>query len=148
MTGIAVKCDFQPFSDRSAIGQYWLKDLDNGAYRQESYVAHISMLIPSSSLPYFRLYQPTDLPGGDGVALLTAERMLVFGTKKLRLNWDLPLAQVLRVINEDHGIRFVHKAGNDRDKYVVIDDQKSQAWFYEQIAGVVKSFNARRRMDS
>jgi vacuolar protein sorting-associated protein 13A/C len=90
----------------------------------------------------------TDLPGGDGVALLTADRMLVFGTKKLRLNWDLPLAQVLRVINEDHGIRFVHKAGNDRDKYFVIEDQKSQAWFYEQIAGVVKSFNARRRMDS
>jgi vacuolar protein sorting-associated protein 13A/C len=90
----------------------------------------------------------TDLPGGDGVALLTADRMLTFGTKKLRLNWDLSLAQVLRVINEDHGIRFVHKAGKDRDKYVAIEDQKSQAWFYEQIAGVVKSFNARRRMDS
>lgn len=119
-----------PFSDRSAIGQYWLKDLDNGAYRQEFYVAHIN------------------LPGGDGVALLTADRMLTFGTKKLRLNWDLSLAQVLRVINEDHGIRFVHKAGKDRDKYVAIEDQKSQAWFYEQIAGVVKSFNARRRMDS
>jgi vacuolar protein sorting-associated protein 13A/C len=119
-----------PFSERSALGQYWLKDLDNGAYRQEFYVAHIN------------------LPGGDGVALLTADRMLTFGTKKLRLNWDLPLAQVLRVINEDHGIRFAHKAGNDRDKYVVIEDQKSQAWFYEQIAGVVKSFNARRRMDS
>ncbi len=90
----------------------------------------------------------TDLPGGDGVALLTADRMLAFGTKKLRPNWDLPLAQVLRVINQDHGIRFVHKGGKDRDKYIVIEDQKSQAWFYEQIAGVVKSFNARRRMDS
>ena len=72
----------------------------------------------------------TDLPGGDGVALLTADRMLVFGTRKLRLNWDLPLAQVLRVINEDHVIRFVHKAGKDRDIYFVIEDQKSQAWFY------------------
>jgi len=119
-----------PFSERSALGQYWLKDLDNGTYRQEFYVAHIN------------------LPGGDGVALLAADRILAFGTKKLRLDWDLPLAQVLRVINEDHGIRFAHKAGKDRDKYVVIDDQKSQAWFYEQIAGVVKSFNARRRMDS
>lgn len=90
----------------------------------------------------------TDLPGGDGVALLTADRMLAFGTKKLRLNWDLPLSQVLRVINEDHGIRFVHKAGKDRDKHVMLEDRKSQAWFYEQIAGVVTSFNARRRMDS
>jgi hypothetical protein len=42
MTNVAVKWDFQPFSERSALGQYWLKDLDNGAYRQEFYVAHIS----------------------------------------------------------------------------------------------------------
>jgi len=89
-----------------------------------------------------------DIPGGDGVALLAADRILVFGTKKLRLNWDLPLSQVLRVINEDQGIRFSHKAGKERDKFVVVEDQKSQAWFYEQIAGVVKSFNARKRIDS
>ena len=50
MTGVAVKLDFQPFSERSALGQYWLKDLDNGAYRQEFYVAHISMPLPSSAL--------------------------------------------------------------------------------------------------
>ena len=25
------------------MGQYWMKDLNNGAYRRELYVAHISM---------------------------------------------------------------------------------------------------------
>ncbi|KAI9460579.1 hypothetical protein BJY52DRAFT_1117906 [Lactarius psammicola] len=119
-----------PFSEREALGQYWLKDVDNGAYRQEFYVAHIN------------------LPGGDGVTLLTADRVLTFGTKKLRLSWDLPLTQVKRVINEDRGIRFVHKTGKDLDKLILLEDKKSQAWFYEQIAGVVKAFNARRRMDS
>ncbi|KAI9512588.1 hypothetical protein F5148DRAFT_973480 [Russula earlei] len=119
-----------PFSERSAIGQYWLKDLENGACREEIYVAHIN------------------LPGGDGVALLTVDRMLVFGTKKLRLNWDISLMQVQRVNNEDRGIRFVHKAGKDQDRYLILEDKSSQAWFYEQIAGVVKSFNARKRMDS
>jgi vacuolar protein sorting-associated protein 13A/C len=89
-----------------------------------------------------------DLPGGDGVALLTASRVLTFGSKRLRLTWDLPLSQVQRVINEDRDIRFAHKAGKDHDKYLFIEDKGSQAWFYEQIAGVVKSFNARRRMDS
>jgi vacuolar protein sorting-associated protein 13A/C len=82
------------------------------------------------------------------VALLTAVRVLLFGTKKLRLNWDLSLTQVHRVINEDHGIRFQHRNGKDHDKYIPLEDKKSQAWFYEQIAGVVSSFNARRRMDS
>jgi len=56
--------------------------------------------------------------------------------------------QVQRVFNEDRGIRFVHKGGKDHDKYIVLEDKNSQAWFYEQIAGVVKSYNARRRMDS
>ena len=32
----------QPYSQREAQGQYWMKDLENGAYRLESYVAHIS----------------------------------------------------------------------------------------------------------
>jgi len=118
-----------PFSGRSAQGQYWLKDLENGTYRQEFYVAHLN------------------LSNGDGVALLTADHILTFGTKRLRLNWDLPLTQVLRVINEDLGIRFAHKAGKEQDKYLVIEDKKSQAWFYDQIAGVVKTFNARKRMD-
>jgi vacuolar protein sorting-associated protein 13A/C len=96
----------------------------------------------------FPFTKKIDLPGGDGVTLLTADRVLTFGTKKLRLSWDLPLTQVKRVINEDRGIRFVHKTGKDLDKLILIDDKKSQAWFYEQIAGVVKAFNARRRMDS
>lgn len=56
--------------------------------------------------------------------------------------------QVKRVINEDHRIRFVHKGGKELDKLIVVEDKKSQAWFYEQIAGVVKAFNARKRMDS
>jgi vacuolar protein sorting-associated protein 13A/C len=89
-----------------------------------------------------------DLPGGDSVALLTADRVLMFGTKKLRLNWDLPLTQVKRVINDDHRIRFVHKAGEDHNKHLQLEDGKSQAWFYDQIVAIVKSFNARKRMDS
>jgi vacuolar protein sorting-associated protein 13A/C len=94
------------------------------------------------------LCQMIDLPGGDGAVLLTADRLLAFSTKRLRLNWDLPLMQVQRVFNEDRGIRFVHKSGKDHDKYIVLEDKNSQAWFYEQIAVVVKSFNSRRRMDS
>ncbi|KAF9241379.1 vacuolar protein sorting-associated protein 13 [Melanogaster broomeanus] len=45
-----------PFSTREALGQYWMRDLEQGAYRSECYVAHI------------------DLPGGDNVVLLTSSR--------------------------------------------------------------------------
>lgn len=34
----------QPYASREALGQYWMKDLENGEYRKEYYVAHISQL--------------------------------------------------------------------------------------------------------
>ncbi|EIM83408.1 uncharacterized protein STEHIDRAFT_170692 [Stereum hirsutum FP-91666 SS1] len=119
-----------PYSSREALGQYWLKDLDSGAYRQESYVAHIN------------------IPGTDNVVMLTATRVLSFYTRRLRLNWELPFTLVQGVTIEDSGIRFSHKSGKDQDKFVKITDKNSQSWFFGQIATVVKAFNARRRMDS
>ncbi|KAL4070939.1 vacuolar protein sorting-associated protein 13 [Scleroderma citrinum] len=119
-----------PFSDREALGQYWMRDLDNGSYRKESYIAHI------------------DLPGGDNVVLLTTSRVLSFGSKKLRLDWDLSLANVQGVTVEDNGIRFSHKLGRDRDRFVLIPDKPALIWFFGQIASLVKAFNTRRRMDN
>lgn len=136
---------YQSFSAREALGQYWMKDLDNGAYRKEAYVAHIGMLV-------FFLLSTTDWvidsPGSDNVILLTSTRVLSFWSKKLRLDWDLPLAMVQGVAVEDTGIRFTHKSGKELDKFVFIPDKTSQAWFFGQIASVVKAFNNRRRMDS
>ncbi|KAF8846387.1 vacuolar protein sorting-associated protein 13 [Paxillus ammoniavirescens] len=119
-----------PFSSREALGQYWMRDLEQGTYRKECYVAHIG------------------LPGGDNVVLLTSTRVLSFWSKKLRLEWDLPLTMVQGVTTEDNGIRFSHKSGKDHDKFVLIPDKKSQVWFFGQIASVVKAFNNRRRMDT
>ncbi|KAG6336571.1 hypothetical protein ID866_2509 [Astraeus odoratus] len=119
-----------PYSDREALGQYWMRDLDNGAFRKESYVAHI------------------DLPGGDNVVVLTTSMVLSFGSRRLRLDWDLPLASVQGVVTEDNGIRFSHKSGRDHDRFVLIPDKNTLVWFYGHIESVVKAFNARRRMDN
>jgi vacuolar protein sorting-associated protein 13A/C len=81
------------------------------------------------------------------VVLLTQSRVLSFWSNKLRLDWDLPLIQVKGVTAEDTGIRFAHRSGTRLDKFVLIPDKSSQAWFFGQVAAVVKSFNARRRMD-
>lgn len=119
-----------PYSERESLGQYWMKDLNNGAYRNELYVAHIN------------------LPGNDNVVLLTASRVLSFWSNKLRLEWELPFTLIQGVTIEDSGIRFAHKTGRDHDQFVSIPDKTSQAWFFSQVATVVKAFNARRRMDS
>ncbi|KAK0233092.1 hypothetical protein IW262DRAFT_1304036 [Armillaria fumosa] len=118
-----------PYSSRDAMGQYWMRDLNNGTYRKESYVAHFNS------------------PGSDNVVLLTASRVLSFWSKRLRLDWDLPLTEVQGVTVEDTGIRFAHKAGKEHDKFVFIPDKNSQSWFFDRVAGVVRAFNLRRRME-
>ncbi|TFK77101.1 vacuolar protein sorting-associated protein 13 [Pluteus cervinus] len=118
------------YSGRESMGQYWMKDLDNGTYRSEFYIAHINS------------------PGSDNVILLTTSRVLSFWSKKLRIEWDLPFTHVQGVSVEDTGIRFAHKNGSDQDKFALIPDKEAQTWFFSQVAAVVKAFNARRRMDS
>ncbi|CAK5280530.1 unnamed protein product [Mycena citricolor] len=118
-----------PYDARAAMGQYWLRDLDNGTYRQEVYVAHINT------------------PGSDNVVLLTTSRVLSFWSKRLRLEWELPFSQVQGVTVEDTGIRFAHKQGRDQDKFVYIQDKSSQSWFFSQVASVVKAFNSKKRQD-
>jgi vacuolar protein sorting-associated protein 13A/C len=97
----------------------------------------------------FETYQFThqDSTGDDIVVLLTASRVLSFRSKKLQLDWDLPFTQVQGVTVEDTGIRFAHKAGKEHDKFAFIPDKGSQSWFFGQVASVVKSLNARKRMD-
>ncbi|KAL1697196.1 hypothetical protein GGG16DRAFT_107114 [Schizophyllum commune] len=119
----------RPYSAREAMGQYWLRDLENGMFRNESYVAHIVS------------------PGGETIILLTTNKVLSVAAKRLRLDWELPFTQVAGVTVEDNGIRFQHKAGKEQDKFVYIPDKSSQSWFFGEIASVVKAHNARRRMD-
>lgn len=122
-----------------------MRDLEQGAYRNECYVAHIGECSTEPMLYSLNIW--TDYAGGDNVVLLTSARVLSFWSKKLRLEWDLPLTMVQGVTTEDNGIRFSHKSGKDHDKFVLIPDKNAQAWFFGQIASVVKAFNNKRRMD-
>ena len=130
-----------------------MKDLEHGAYRQESYVAHISkstyhVYIPPEHCMLKLCCLNQDIPQSDNVVLLTSTRVLSFWTIKLRLEWDLPFTQVQGVTVEDRGIRFAHRSGRTHDKFVPITDKSSQSWFFGQVASVVKQFNVRRRLES
>jgi len=117
-----------PYSQREALGQSWLRDLEHGDYRKESYVAHL------------------DLPGGDNVVLLTTTRLLSFWSTKLRLEWDMPFSNIKSVTIEDTGILFGDKDG-DKDRFVHIPKTSSKTWFFGEISRVVKVYNARKRVD-
>lgn len=59
----------------------------------------------------------------------------------------MPFTQVSGVTVEDTGIRFSHKAGRDGNKFVSIPDKSGQSWFFEQVAGVVKNYNKRKKIE-
>jgi vacuolar protein sorting-associated protein 13A/C len=82
------------------------------------------------------------------VTLLTTSQVLSFWSNKLRIDWELPLAQVKSVSVEDTGLRFVHRTRRELDRFVLIPEKPTQAWFFSQVASVVKAFNARKRMDT
>lgn len=82
------------------------------------------------------------------MVLLTTSRVISFSSSKLRVDWQVPFAQIQGVTIEDTGIRFAHKGGKEHDRFVYIPEKSSQTWFFGQVASVVKTFNAQRRMDS
>ncbi|KAF8591826.1 vacuolar protein sorting-associated protein 13 [Ramaria rubella] len=117
-----------PYSAREALGQSWMKDLEQGAYCKECYVAHF------------------DLPGGDNAVMLTMSRVVSFWSTKLRLDWELPFPHVQGINIEDNGILFQNKAGKEYDRFVYISDSGSKVWFFSQIEQVVKKYNSRRNL--
>ncbi|KAL5518944.1 VPS13 [Sanghuangporus vaninii] len=119
----------EPYSPRKAVGQAWMRDIQDGIYRKDYYIAHI------------------DLLGTDTIVLLTNVRVIQFSSRGLRLHWEMPLTGIAGVQGEQTGIRFVSKNGRDYDRFVVIQDAGSREWFFEQVKAVVLSFNARRRLE-
>ncbi|PWN54382.1 hypothetical protein IE53DRAFT_157097 [Violaceomyces palustris] len=65
----------RPYSDREALGQTWLKNVDNGRLMKEHYVAHVDV----------------GSPAGDSVVMLTVARILLIRTLKLSIIWEVPL---------------------------------------------------------
>ncbi|KAJ9635099.1 Vacuolar protein sorting-associated protein 13 [Coniosporium tulheliwenetii] len=66
----------RPYSQREALGQFWLKTLDNGKYFNEDYIAHL------------------ELPGRDMLVMLTYNSIMMVKTKKLTTEWDVPLKDI------------------------------------------------------
>ncbi|KAG9097500.1 hypothetical protein FS749_006165 [Ceratobasidium sp. UAMH 11750] len=117
------------YSGVDALGQMWMKDLDNGRFRNEFYVAHI------------------DLPGGDTVAMLTTSRIMCFSVNKLRLEWEMPFSYLQGVTIEDTGIRFTGKSGHEHDRFVPIPKSSPKKWFFHEIEKVVKNYSASKRIE-
>ncbi|KAF2434405.1 vacuolar protein sorting-associated protein 13 [Tothia fuscella] len=112
----------RPYSQREALGQFWLKTLDSGKFFNDDYVAHL------------------ELPGKDLMVMLTYNGILLVKTKKLQSEWDVPLKDVQTISKERTGIAITLKGGTN-GPFVPVGDEQSRNWLYRQIAVAVNAYN-------
>jgi vacuolar protein sorting-associated protein 13A/C len=114
----------RPYSQREALGQFWLKTLDNGKYFNEDYIAHL------------------ELSGKDMLIMLTYNQIMLVRTKRLQTEWDVPLKDIQTISKERTGMSITLKGGTN-GPFIPVADESSRNWFYRQVAVAVNAYNDR-----
>lgn len=112
----------RPFSQREALGQFWLKTLDNGKYFNENYIAHL------------------ELPGKDMLTMLTYNSIMLVRTKKMQTEWDVPLRDIAKISKERTGMNITFKEGRN-GPFIPVQDEGSRNWLYKQLGVAVNAYN-------
>jgi vacuolar protein sorting-associated protein 13A/C len=118
----------RPFSAREALGQSWLKEIKEGAYFHESYVAHL------------------DVPGDDAIAILSNNRVIFAQLRKLKQIWGISFEELQSVSAEPNGIAFTYRDGK-AGPFLPISDAQGRQWFFKAIGKVVVAYNNAHQRD-
>ncbi|KAI1358803.1 hypothetical protein F5Y08DRAFT_104397 [Xylaria arbuscula] len=116
----------RPYNQREALGQSWLKQVDNGKYFNEDYIAHI------------------ELPREDMVVMVTYSRILLIRSRKLSAEWDVPLQDVQTIAKERTGLSIILRGGTN-GPFIPIGEESGRTFLYRQVAVAVEEFNRRFR---
>jgi len=113
----------RPYSQREALGQFWLKTVDDGKFFNESYIAHLE-------LP----------PGQELMAMLTYNGIMLVRMKKLTTEWEVLLKNIAKISKERTGMNITLKEGRN-GPFIPVQDEGSRNWLYKQLAVAVNAYN-------
>ena len=119
---IALDGIVRPYSQREALGQFWLKTLDDGKYFNEDYIAHL------------------EVSNKEMLVMLTYNHIMLVRAKKLRTDWDIKLTDIMTIRKEKTGMSIVLKGGTN-GPYIPVSEESSRNWLYKQIEIAVNAFN-------
>lgn len=114
----------RPYSQREALGQFWLKTLDSGKYFDQEYIAHL------------------ELPGRDMMVLLTYNGIMMVRTKRLHTEWDISLRDIQTISKERTGMSITIQGGQ-QGPFIPVGDEEARNWLYRQIGIAVGAYNER-----
>ncbi|EEH08104.1 vacuolar sorting-associated protein [Histoplasma capsulatum G186AR] len=112
----------RPYSQREALGQFWLKTTDDGKYFNDDYIAHF------------------EFPGKDMLIMLTYNRIMLVRSKRLTTEWDIKLTDIQTISKERTGMSITLKGGAN-GPFIPVQDESARNWLYKQIAIAVNAFN-------
>ncbi|KAJ4155145.1 hypothetical protein LMH87_000404 [Akanthomyces muscarius] len=116
----------RPFNAREAMGQYWLKQVDNGKYFDEQYIGHL------------------ELPREDMVVMVTYARILLIRSKRLTSEWDVPLKDIQTIAKERTGVSLILRGGAN-GPFVPVGGGSERNFLYKMVGVAVEEFNRRFR---
>ncbi|KAH8890292.1 vacuolar protein sorting-associated protein 13 [Thozetella sp. PMI_491] len=116
----------RPYSQREALGQNWLKQVDNGKYFDEEYIAHL------------------ELPAEDMVVMVTYAHILLIRSRRLTTEWDVPLKDVQTIAKERTGLSLSLRGGTN-GPFIPVGEESGRAFLYRMVAVAVEEFNRRFR---
>jgi len=114
----------RPYNQREALGQFWLKQVDNGKYFNEEYIAHL------------------ELPREDMVVMVTYSRILLIRSRRLTTEWDVPLKEIQTISKERTGLSVVFRGGQN-GPFIPVGEESGRAFLYRMVAVAVEEFNRR-----
>jgi vacuolar protein sorting-associated protein 13A/C len=132
----------RPYSQREALGQFWLKTIDNGKYFNEQYIAHLELNSGSQSA------QSPQSPNGRGggaseasmLVMITYNSIMLVRARKLTTEWEVPLKDINTISKERTGMSIILKGGTN-GPFIPIADEGSRNWLYRQVAVAVNAYN-------
>ncbi|PWN25799.1 DUF1162-domain-containing protein [Jaminaea rosea] len=116
----------RPYSSREALGLAWLKNLEEGKYLKEYYVAH------------------ADMGHRDEVVILTTAKILYVQTLQLKCAWEVGLNELSSVSLEQEGIALMLRNGV-KGPLLRIEDVGLRNWLFRNISKVVNAYNQAHR---
>ncbi|ROW06980.1 hypothetical protein VMCG_04047 [Cytospora schulzeri] len=116
----------RPYNQREALGQFWLKQIDNGKYFDENYIAHL------------------ELPREDMVVMVTYARILLIRSRRLTTEWDVPLKDVQTIAKERTGLSLTLRGGTN-GPFIPIGEESGRTFIYKMVGVAVEEFNRRFR---
>ena len=127
----------RPYSQREALGQFWLKTIDNGKYFNEHYIAHLELNSGSQGDKQQGKAQQSE---ASMLVMITYNSVMLVRARKLTTEWEVPLKDVQTISKERTGMSIVLKGGTN-GPFIPIADETSRNWLYKQVAIAVNAYN-------